>query len=410
MATSLSYDYNETVNGILKESLGLIGVYSPGETLDTDESSDARRTLNMMLKAWQGDYWGLWLKKEYSLFLQDDTLAYSIGPTGDHSAISSVKTELAAAAASAATSFTIDSTAGFGDTFDRNGIMTATTPSAGGTLTLNGALVTDSVATLPSQRTILIYSDNDESGDTYGITGKTAAGVAVSETLTGPNTTTVYSVNTYKTISSITISGAGTGNIEIGCVGDHIGIELDGGTVQWTYFAAALSTTITPVTALSGAAAIDNHVYSYTTKAQRPLEISDARLVRTDGTESPLNDPISRDEYMLLSNKDSPGSPNQIYFDPQRTNAVIKTWPVCNNVKQHIKFTGRYPVQDVDDLTDDIDIPQEWFEALSWNLAIRLAPKYGKPIDPALILLAREFKETAEGFDAEKASTFIQVV
>lgn len=410
MATSGSYDHNETVDGILKESLGLIGVHSPSETLDPNESNDARRTLNFMLKAWQGEYWGLWLKKEYSLYLQKATFSYSLGPTGDHSAISSIKTELAAVAASGATSLIIDSTTGFGDTFDRNGIMTSSTPSGSGTLTLNGALVTDSIAILPSQRKMLIYSDNDESGDTYGITGKTAAGVAVTETLTGPNTTTVYSVNTYKTISSITISGAATGNVEIGCVGDHIGIELDGGTVQWTYFKTALSTTAQIVTALSGAAAIDNHVYSYTTKAQRPLDIYEVRLVKSDGTEQSLSDPVSRNEYMALTNKDSPGSPNQVYFDPQRTNAVIKTWPVCNNVKEYIKFTGRYPIQDVDDLTDDIDIPQEWLEAVAWNLAPRLAPKYGKPIDPMIILLAKEFKETAEGFDAEKASTFIQVV
>ena len=321
MATSESYNYNETVSGVIIEALELIGVHDPNEILDPNESTSARRTLSMMLKAWQGDYWGLWLKKEYFLYLQKAQSSYNIGPTGDHSSISSVKTELAAAAASAATSFTIDSTTGFGDTFDRNGIMTASTPSGSGTLTLNGALVTDSIAILPSQRKMLIYSDNDESGDTYGITGKTASGVAVTETLTGPNTTTVYSVNTYKTISSITISGAATGSVEIGCVGDHIGIELDGGTVQWTYFAAALSTTVTPVTALSGAAAIDNHVYSYTTKAQRPLEIADVRIVNVDGTERTLGDPVSRNEYMALSNKDSPGSPNQTYFDPQRTNS-----------------------------------------------------------------------------------------
>ena len=109
MATSSSYNYNETVDGILKEALGLIGVYSPGEALEPEESSDATRTLNFMMKAWQGDYWGLWLKKEYSLYLQDETYSYNIGPTGDHCAISSIKTELAAVGAASATSLTIDS-------------------------------------------------------------------------------------------------------------------------------------------------------------------------------------------------------------------------------------------------------------------------------------------------------------
>lgn len=407
MATSSSYDFNATANDIITEALGLVGVYSPGETLDSSEAADALRTLNMMIKAWQPKY-GLWLNKELYLFLQADTVKYSLGPTGDNCSASAAKTELAAAAASAAASVTIDATTGFGDTFDRDGILAASTPSAAGSLTLDGALVTNGIATLSGQRKILIYSDADESGITFSITGLNSLGVSVTEDITGPNTTTVYSTYTYKTISAITVDGAGTGNIEIGQVGDPVGIELDSGSMQWTYIGAALSTTLTLVTALSGAAAENNHVYSYTIKPPRPIEIIEARLHKTDDTETPLSI-IGKHEYMSISDKTSEGTPNQIYYDKQLDNGNLYVWQEPDDVQEYIKFTARLPIQDLDNLTDDFEVGQEWYEALAWNLAIRLYPKYGKTVDPFVKIQAMEFLNEAKDSDAENTSVFIQI-
>ena len=50
---------------------------------------------------------------------------------------------------------------------------------------------------------------------------------------------------------------------------------------------------------LSGAASVDNHVYSYTSKIQRPLEIIEVRRISVDDTDVPL-EILSRDEYMIL--------------------------------------------------------------------------------------------------------------
>ena len=407
MATSGNYIYNVTANDLITESLGLVGVYAPGESLDPSESADTLRTLNMMLKAWQPKY-GLWLNKELFLFLQDATPKYLIGPTGDHCSTSAAKTELSATGTAGATSISIDGTTDFGDTFDRNGIMTASTPSGAGSLTLNGALVTNGIATLSGQRKILIYSDGNESGIIFGITGQNSLGVGVTENINGPNVGTVYSTNTFKTISSITVNGAGAGNIEIGQVGDPIGIELDAGTVQWTYIAGALSTTLSIVTALTGAAAVDNHIYSYTIKTPRPIEIIEARLHKTDDSEIPLTI-CGKNDYMLLSPKDSSGPPNQIYLDKILNNAALYTWPVCDDVQEYIKFSARLPIQNLDNLTDDFEVGQEWFEAIAWNLAIRLYPKYGKQIDALVKVQAEQFLQDAKDSDSENTSVFIQI-
>lgn len=417
MATSNSHDYTETANGVITEALSLIGVYDPGETLSSNDTTSALVTLNMMIKAWQSQGLGMWLKKEYSLFLQGDTISYSIGLGGTHCTLSAVKTEISTAVSSGDSSVVVDSYTGIGNTFDRDGIALSQKPTGATALTLAGATVSSGVAYLPqgtsyarSARKITIYGASDESAKTFAVVGTDANGAALTETITGPNATTVYSTYEFLTVTSVTPSGGTTGNIEVGVVGDHIGIELDDGTIQWTNISAAVnSTTLSLITTTTDDSAVDNHVYTYTAKAQRPLEIDEVRLVSSDATERPLLI-VSRNEYMALSDKTSEGSPNQIYFDPQTQNAVIRVWLEPNNMKEFIKFTGKYPIQDADALTNNLDFPQEWLEMLSWNLAVRLSPKYGKAIDPNMVTIANHFKEQAFNFDREYTSIFIQVV
>lgn len=406
MATSNLTNYNVTGSDILTEALGLVGAYAIGETVTDAEQTDALRTMNMMLKAWEPKV-GIWLYRELALFLQADTISYGIGPTGDHCTASFVKTEIATAAASAASSIVVDAISDFGNTFDRDGIVTAVTPTGAGSITLDGALVSSSVATLSGQRKILIYSDGDDSGVSFGITGQDATGAAVTETITGPNATTVYSSSTYKKVTAITIDGAGTGNIEIGQVGDHIGIEVDDGTIHWTYLAGAVSTTtLTLVTALDDAAAVDNHVYSYTEKTSRPIEISEARLHDANDLERPLT-LLGRNDYMMLSNKTTEAPVNQVYYDKQLTNGVMKVWPEPDDVQDYIKMTARIPIQYINAVTDDFEVGAEWYEAIAWNLALRLFPKYGKPIDRLFKLQAQQFFDDAMGSDMENTSFFI---
>lgn len=102
-----------------------------------------------------------------------------------------------------------------------NGICLSQKPAAGGvqSLTLNGSLVVSGVAQLGSQRRVLITSSGNDSTNTFTITGTNWAGNSISETLTGPNTTTTYSVLDYYTVTSITISGNAVGNITVGTNG-----------------------------------------------------------------------------------------------------------------------------------------------------------------------------------------------
>lgn len=112
-----------------------------------------------------------------------------------------------------------------------NGICTSQKPAAGGvqTLTLNGSLVTAGVAYLQSTRRVLITSDGNDSVRTFTITGTNWAGDVISETITGPNTASVYSVLDYLKVTKITISGNAVGNITVGTngVGGSAWVRMD---------------------------------------------------------------------------------------------------------------------------------------------------------------------------------------
>jgi hypothetical protein len=105
---------------------------------------------------------------------------------------------------------------------DADGIALTQTPGAPGSFNLNGALISagsfssDTVVTNGPARQLSFTSDANESGDTYTITGTGWDDAALVENISGPNTTTVNSVNSFRTVTSITTDGAGTGNITIG--------------------------------------------------------------------------------------------------------------------------------------------------------------------------------------------------
>ena len=409
MAVTGSFDYNSTVTEIVDDALEYCGLRDRTQTTPADIMQTCIKTLNYMIKFWQARDIGLWLIDDITLFLQPSTASYDIYAGGAYATTSFVKTEVATAGSATDTSVVVDSVTGFGDTFDRDAIITAVTPTGSGSITLDGALVASNIATLTSERKILIYSDGDDSGVTFSINGKNSLGVVVQETITGPNTTTVYSTYEYSKITSISISGAGTGNIEIGQVGDHVGIELDDGTIQWTNITGSPAATLNIVDALTDDVNVDANVYTFEKRAEKPLEIREARLYQDSGTEYPIN-VKSRDEYKRLSNKTSSGKTVELYQDARIDRMTVYTWPLGDSVKDYIKMFARRRIDDIDGLTNNVSFPQEWLLALSTNLAFWIGPKFSISSEKISMLktLADETVKTLMMFDQETTPFYIE--
>jgi len=191
--------------------------------------------------------------------------------------------------------------------------------------------------------------------------------------------------------------------------GDYIGIELDDGTLQWTTIdGTPAANVVTLDDVLTDDVSVDSHVYNYTNLIQRPLEIIEARVHYAGDTERPIMI-VSRDEYMRLSTKDNKGTPNLIYYQPTLTNGKMLIWPACSDVKEYIKFTARIQLQDFDAVANYPDFPSEWLMALAWNLAVMIAPKFGKVLDADFKMRAEVLKQLAFDSDTETTSSYLGI-
>lgn len=198
-------------------------------------------------------------------------------------------------------------------------------------------------------------------------------------------------------------------------VADYLGIILDDGTVQWTTVSAKTSTTITPTTALTGAASSGNAVYTYTTKLVRPLGIAKhegaiRRYNIASSFETPIGPGIARGDYYSLPNKAQTGTINQLFYDPQLGTGYIYLWNPPSTVRDLVKFTALLPIMDFDSAADNPDFPQEWYDPLVWNLALEMAVEYDVPPQRYAIIQsnAERFLDDVGGFDREAESLMAQ--
>lgn len=104
-------------------------------------------------------------------------------------------------------------------TASANNIAQSQTPGGAGNLTLNGSAVSGGVATLDVARRVLITTTANETAKTFTITGTDRAGRTITETMTGPNNTTGFTLQDFKTITQIAVSAATTGALTVGTNG-----------------------------------------------------------------------------------------------------------------------------------------------------------------------------------------------
>ena len=122
---------------------------------------------------------------------------------------------------------------------------------------------------------------------------------------------------------------------------------------------------------------------------------------------------LTQQEYNILGNKTSQGNPIQIYYQPLRDYGVLKVFPtpsavdVTNNT---VVIYYQRSFEDAGSATDAQDFPQEWYDALSYGLAVRLAPEYGLPIEDRKALLQEYMmiKNEALSFGTEEGSYYFQ--
>ena len=123
---------------------------------------------------------------------------------------------------------------------------------------------------------------------------------------------------------------------------------------------------------------------------------------------------ISHQEYNILGSKFSTGSPIQLMFQPFKDYSQITVFPVPSTVEEaqnQIVLLYQRPFYDFDASTDVPDFPQEWYEAVKYGLAVRLAGDYQIDLETRKVIQAeaQQVKEIAKSFGTEEVSMYFGI-
>lgn len=150
---------------------------------------------------------------------------------------------------------------------------------------------------------------------------------------------------------------------------------------------------------------------SQTVNTPKPLKIIQAFLRNTSSNiDIPMTE-LTKYDYNTLGNKTTPGTPVQFMYDPQSSYGDLKVFPVPNATiaaAYTVRIVYQRPYEDFDTASDEPDFPQEWYDALKFLLADRLAPEHGLSIQERndLRSRAKEMKLEALGFGTEEGSLY----
>lgn len=126
----------------------------------------------------------------------------------------------------------------------------------------------------------------------------------------------------------------------------------------------------------NGSVTLVSATSSYALSPQ-PYRVIEARYRDASGRDLPMIE-LGRLDYQELPLKSAAGIPTQFYVDVQRTATTLYTWPVlATATTETIKYTYQRRFEDVDALDNEIDVPQEHLEMVSYSLADRLMDFYG---------------------------------
>lgn len=248
-----------------------------------------------------------------------------------------------------------------------NNVALSQSPSGAGNLTLNGSLVSSSVATLFGKK-IYITSAGDDSGVTFTVTGQafgTMGGpFAVTEVITGADTSVVSSVNEYYSISKIAISGASAAAVTVGTNGiatldqaRRVIITSAGDETGNTFTLTGTDASGTPISEV--VVGVDTAAAS---------SVLDYKTVTNIVTSAATTAAITVGTSALAA---SPW----VRFDDYAANSQIS---VQATVKGTVNYTVQQTMQDPNDLANPIaPADVQWLDCPDTNLVAQTATKYG---------------------------------
>ena len=153
----------------------------------------------------------------------------------------------------------------------------------------------------------------------------------------------------------------------------------------------------------------DTYSYALSSATLAPHRVISARYRNSSTIDLPM-EVMTREEYYDLPDKTTTGIPTQYYVDYQRANPTFLLWQSLASVTtETIQYTYQRKFDDIDSLDNDIDVRQEHFEVVGYNLAERLCDDYGKSGPSVDRLTARASMLLEQALDEDRED-FVQFV
>lgn len=113
------------------------------------------------------------------------------------------------------------------------------------------------------------------------------------------------------------------------------------------------------------------------TLSPRPRWVENMRFA-IDGVEQYPMSEWDRQDWDRFPNKTQGGDPLKYVIDRQRTQTVVKLWPIPSVGSSVLTcpYSFERVIEDVTQPSQDIDVPQEFLETVMMNLAARRADDY----------------------------------
>lgn len=121
-------------------------------------------------------------------------------------------------------------------------------------------------------------------------------------------------------------------------------------------------------------------------------------------------DLVSKEEFNILPSS-STGTPLKVSYQPYINYGTIYLWPTPTSTNTAtITLVYQRPLQYFTASTETFDMPEEWYDALIYAVAVKLSPEWTIPLPDRQFLKqeAKEYLENAMGVGQDLGSFYIQ--
>jgi hypothetical protein len=144
--------------------------------------------------------------------------------------------------------------------------------------------------------------------------------------------------------------------------------------------------------------------------APRPISIRAANVVTGSGGFEFGLQVIPVEQWNAIVEKSAVGDPPEVlYYDNDYPNALLylNPWPAAE--ESLVLYTWEQ-LNQLASLSSTFDMPPGYAEALEWNLAISLAPMFGRPLDATVAAKAQAAKASIRANNVPPAPGRAQVI